>query len=324
MKKLLEKIFYHAIEDHASDIHIELNEKLIIRFRIYGKIIHYRDYNQEDGLKIINYIKYKSHLNTNNKLLCSTGEFRSTINNKEYNFRVSLLPTKNIQSLVIRIMYDTLVYSLDELSPQRELIRFLKNIIFKRSGLFIISGVTGSGKSTTLYTLINELNKNHDLNIISLEDPIEMNIDKCLQIELNEDIGITYTTCLKQILRHDPDVIVIGEIRDEITAKIAIRCALTGHLVYATIHSSDAILTIQRLLNLNVDNFELKSVLIGVLSQKMIYDYQNKKSFVIGEFCNVSDIYSYIEHNVLTFKRFDTIIKDFIYMGYDESLFKYI
>ncbi len=322
MKNLFEKILFHAIQKNATDIHLYLQDTFTITFRIYGNIQYYKTISNEEGERLINFIKYKAHMNTNHKLANSTGEFNITINDNTYNLRISSLPTKNMKSIVIRILYPDNILDIKELTPQLDLIDYLRQIMSNRFGLFIISGPTGSGKSTTLYSLISLLNQTFHYNIISVEDPIEMYLKDCLQIELNDDLGITYISSLKQILRHDPDVIVIGEIRDEQTAKIAITCALTGHLVLTTIHSSNVQLTIQRLLNLNVNTFELQSVILGILSQRLIHDEIHQKTFMIGEYCNKMNVYSYLNNKVIDYLLFKDIINTLIKKGFHQDLFK--
>lgn len=321
MKLFLEKILFHAIEQNATDIHINLKENLNISFRILGKMVMYKDYDYENGVKLINYIKYKAHINTNDKIASMSGEFNTRINNHVYYFRVSSLPTKKFLSIVIRILYTDKHVDINHLSPCKEITSFLKSIKNYRNGLFIISGPTGSGKSTTLYSLIRYINHDKKLNVISIEDPIEIILDECLQIEINEDLGITYVNTLKQILRHDPDIIVIGEIRDEHTANMAVRCALSGHLVLATIHSSNVLTSLQRLLNMDISQFDLESVIYGILSQRMIYDYEKSLSFMIGEYINHQQCLRYLKTKNLDYKNFDYYINKLIQSGMNQSVF---
>lgn len=322
MKLFLEKILYHAIEQNATDIHICLKENLNISFRVYGTITFYNQYDFDKGDNLINYIKYKARINTNHKIINTSGEFRWIINDQTYNFRVSCIPTKQFKSLVIRILYSNKLYDIESLTPILELSDFYKKIKEHKNGLFVISGPTGSGKSTSLYSIIRYINNNKSLNIISLEDPIEIYLDECMQIEINEKIGITYQESLKQLLRHDPDVIVIGEIRDEETAKMAMRCALTGHLVLCTIHAPNVLTTIQRLINMGINKFELGSILFGVVSQRMINDFTNKRSFIIGEYINKQEILNYLSENKLTYNDYNYYINILIEKGMNKMLFE--
>ena len=240
MDELFEKIIYHALSHHATDIHMKLDQKLEIQFRVLGKLEHYICYDFDIGQKMINYIKYKSFINVNYKLVPQTGAFHYFIDNHIYFLRVSLLPGEHFESIVIRILNNHEPLTINELSLVKGFSVFLASICRQTSGLFLVSGATGSGKSTTLYAMLDRLIEMGGKNIVTLEDPIEMIKEHCLQIEMNEDLGINYHDSLRQILRHDPDVIMIGEIRDEKTAALAITCALTGHLVLSNIHASPA------------------------------------------------------------------------------------
>ena len=272
MEELFDKMFYRALKRKATDIHLVLKEQLSIRFRIFGDLKKYEDIDKVIGRKLMNYIKYKSSINTNYKLLPQTGDFSVIVHQKEFFLRVSYLPSQEFESIVIRILNNHKVLKINELTYLKNIQDFLYWLTRQSTGLFLIGGATGSGKSTTLYTVLKEIIRLHNKNIITIEDPIEMHLQDCLQIELNETLGITYHNTLKQILRHDPDVIMIGEIRDEQTAKIAITCALTGHLVLTTIHASNAPLLLKRLMNLGISQVDIIDVVIGAISQKMIYD----------------------------------------------------
>jgi len=290
MEELFEKVLNRALKQHATDIHLVLKEKLIIHFRVLGKLIYYDTLNYEEGYKFMNYLKYKSMINTNFRMLPQTGQFISKQREKEFYLRVSYLPSTHFESIVIRILNNHDTLSIDEITPLDEIREFLHSISHISSGLFLISGATGSGKSTTLYTVLDAIIASEKKNIITIEDPIEMRKEGCLQIELNEKLGITYQQTLRQILRHDPDVIMIGEIRDEETAKIAITCALTGHLVLTTIHAGNAYLALKRLENLGISKIDIQDVVIGSLSQKIKYDYQHKKVIILPELMKKKDI----------------------------------
>lgn len=306
MDELFEMIFYHAVCKKVTDIHLKLDKKLSIEFRIFGQLIHYDDLNNEEGSKLMNYLKYRSFINVNYRLVPQTGAFHYFINDHIYYLRLSYLPGLHFESMVIRILNNHNKITLNELSQIKEFTDFLKNICIIKSGLFLVSGATGSGKSTTLYAMLDRLIDMGGRNIVTLEDPIEMEKEHCLQIEMNEFIGIDYVGSLRQILRHDPDVIMIGEIRDEKTAKLAITAALTGHLVLSTIHASNALLVIKRLINLGIDKDDLEDVLIGIVSQKMKYDLELKKALILPEMLNRKEIKDYFNRrkiNYLTFRK---------------------
>lgn len=181
--------------------------------------------------------------------------------------------------------------------------QFLKQIVQKDSGLFVISGATGSGKSTTLYAILDAINKMYKKNIITLEDPIEINKDYCLQIEIDDRKGISYHESLKQILRHDPDVIMVGEVRDEKTAQLALTCALTGHLVLTTIHASNCINTIKRLENLNISSLDLEDVLLGIMTQKMRFN-DKKEVFILSEYIDQKNLLKYFDRKKIDYYDF--------------------
>lgn len=322
MDEIFNKMIFRALTKKATDIHLILKDELSIKFRIFGELKKYQLMEFETGSKLINYIKYKAMINTNYKHLPQTGRFSIDIENKDYDLRISFLPTFEFESIVIRILNNHKVLTIDELTYQNDIKQYLNWLIYQDSGLFLMSGATGSGKSTTLYTLLKEIVKRENKNIITIEDPIEMKIPECLQIELNERAGITYHDTLKQILRHDPDVIMIGEIRDEVTAKIAITCALTGHLVLSTIHASNAPLSMKRLMNLGVSAIDIMDVMIGAMSQRIKYDVKNKKVIVLSEYMEKNQIIDYLKNQNLSYLTFQQQARKLVLEGLDKELFK--
>lgn len=304
MDELFEKILNHAIECKTSDIHILLQQQCTISFRQFGNLVLYDKFDYSIGLRLFNFIRFKSNIDINYRLKPQTGHLNYVFQNKTYYLRISSLPGKELDSIVIRILNNHHKISLDNLTVFKDTVTFLKHITTLNSGLFIVSGATGSGKSTTLYTLLDEINTHHKKNIVTLEDPIEVKKDYCLQIQINDKLGITYANSLKQILRHDPDVIMIGEIRDEQTARLAITCALTGHLVITTVHSSNCLTTIRRLLNLGILKIDLEDVLVGVISQKMLYNKQTKKPMILVEHLNHKNIINFFNHGIVAYDTF--------------------
>ena len=225
MNELFEQLVYDALKEKVSDIHLLSKEKGIIKFRKKGRLYDYGTIDSKQMTKLLNYIRFISKIDLNYFRKPQTGHCIFEYNNRKYNLRISSLMGKEMDSLVIRILNNHQKLTLNNLTYDFHVNQFLKQIAKQENGLFIISGATGSGKSTTLYALLDEINKHYQKNIITLEDPIEIEKDYCLQIELNEKQGINYNESLKQILRHDPDVIMIGEIRDETTAQLALTCA---------------------------------------------------------------------------------------------------
>lgn len=321
MEELFDKVIYRALKQNATDIHFNLKKKLQIFFRIFGELKKYDEIDLETGTKLMNYIKYRSLINTNYRLLPQTGNCRIEVSKKEYDLRISYLPSNDFESIVIRILNNHKPLTLQELTYQDDIRDYLSGLIQRTSGLFLICGATGSGKSTTLYTILDEIAKTAGKNIITIEDPIEIRKEKCLQIELNEKLGITYHQSLKQILRHDPDVIMIGEIRDEETAKIAITCALTGHLVLSTIHASRAPLALKRLINLGVDRIDIEDVVLGVMAQRLKYDIENARVIVLSELLDQKHIVEYLKKNNTNYLDFQSQARKLIEKGIPKELF---
>lgn len=321
MNEIFEKMIYRALNQSATDIHMLLKKDLKIQFRIFGELKIYENMEGEKGYKLMNFIKYRSMIHTNYRLIPQTGNIKIIMNQKSYFLRISYLPSLEFESIVIRILNNHELRSIQELTHQKEIQEYLYWLSKQNNGLFLISGATGSGKSTTLYTLLKQILVNSRKNIITIEDPIEIHLDDCLQIELNEKIGITYHDTLRQILRHDPDVIMIGEIRDEETAKIALTCALTGHLVLTTIHASNAPLSIKRFMNLGIQETDVLDVVIGVISQRMKYDVENKKAIVISELMKKKEIENFLSRQKYSYLSFQKAASQLVNHGFKAQLF---
>ncbi|MCD7894118.1 MAG: Flp pilus assembly complex ATPase component TadA [Erysipelotrichaceae bacterium] len=322
MDEIFDKMIYRALQRKATDIHLTLKKNLSIRFRVFGDLEDYDMMDLEIGGKLMNYIKYRALINTNYRLLPQTGDFNIVMDNKTYFLRISYLPSPQFESIVIRILNNHEIHSIDDLTYQDDIKKYLYWLANQNNGLFLISGATGSGKSTTLYTILSEIINHNNKNIVTIEDPIEVHLDQCLQIELNEKLGITYQDTLKQILRHDPDIIMIGEIRDSQTAKIAITCALTGHLVLTTIHASNSLLSLKRLINLGVNEIDIQDVVIGSMSQRIKYDAIHKRVVVLSELMNKQDIMNYFDFGEIQYMNFHDQALKLIDKGFDSSLFK--
>lgn len=303
MEELFKQIIYQAIKKNVSDIHLQCTEKGVIKFRIYGELLTYETYEKTNIIQLMNYIRFISKIDLNYYRKPQTGHYVYVLNNKKYNLRISSLIGKDMDSIVIRILNNHQKLSLENISKDIHVYQFLKQIVQKDSGLFVISGATGSGKSTTLYAILDAINKMYKKNIITLEDPIEINKDYCLQIEIDDRKGISYHESLKQILRHDPDVIMVGEVRDEKTAQLALTCALTGHLVLTTIHASNCINTIKRLENLNISSLDLEDVLLGIMTQKMRFN-DKKEVFILSEYIDQKNLLKYFDRKKIDYYDF--------------------
>ncbi|RXJ94854.1 transformation system protein [Malaciobacter molluscorum] len=260
-----------AVEKNSSDIHIEANEKLLsIRFRIDGKLKHIINFDIKLYKILSSFIKLKSNLDITEYRKSLDSRISQIVDNKKYDFRISIMPTILGESIVFRILENSdNKKTLSDLGFSSHIYKKLDNLRNLTQGLILICGPTGSGKTTTLYSLL----ENFDLEnkkIITVEDPVEYKLEGITQININEKIGLGFSTVLKSILRQDPDIIFIGEIRDTLSLQIAIQASLTGHLVLSTIHSNSALNAINRLIDLNPQNFLLSSTLKYIFYQRLV------------------------------------------------------
>ncbi|WP_258238353.1 GspE/PulE family protein [Arcobacter sp. CECT 8983] len=281
MEEFFNKLLNKALFCKASDLHFEsLENSMVIRFRIDGELNSFYIFKKEFFKTISSYIKMLSKLDVTKIRNPQDGRF-SFVN---VDFRVSTMPTIHGESIVIRILDNLNVTDdLQSMSFSSHLIDSFENIITLKEGLVLITGPTGSGKSTTLYSLIKQLNS-EDKKIITIEDPVEYKIEQVQQVNINEDIELGFNSVLKNILRQDPDVILIGEIRDAFSLSIALQASLTGHLVLASIHANSSIDTISRLIDLKADRFLLASTLKYIISQRLVLKLCTCKSGC--ELCN--------------------------------------
>lgn len=270
-KDILENILQKAVLLNASDIHIEPFEKLLkIRMRVDGSLKEINTYNIELHSQLSTLIKLLAGMNIAEKRLPQDGRIDKDIDNNIVDLRISTIPTVHGEKIVIRILNrNTFFKSKYEIGFSDEAINKIKSMTADMSGLIIVTGPTGSGKTTTLYSILNDF-KNIDKNIVTIEDPVEYKIEGINQIQVNYKYGLDFATGLKSILRQDPDIIMIGEIRDKETAQIAIRAASTGHLVISTMHTNNSVESISRLVDMGVPRYLISSVLKGVISQKLV------------------------------------------------------
>lgn len=269
--KLLNSIIEQAISINASDIHIEPFEQYIkVRFRVDGQLVEAMRAEIEIMPSIVTSMKIISGLSIGKKRLPQDGRFLVTVNDSEYDLRVSILPTVYGEKIVIRITNKkNFVISKEALGFSREDLLKFDSILKKTNGIILIAGPTGSGKTTTLYSAISEMNK-PDLNIVTIEDPVEYLIDGVNHVQVNADAGLTFAVGLRSILKQDPNIIMIGEIRDIETAEIAVKAAITGHLVLSTIHTNDAPETVFRLIDMGIEPFMVASSVAGVIAQRLV------------------------------------------------------
>ncbi len=269
---LSEGIIEEACSLQASDIHIIPKKKwAMVQYRVDDDLIEKQMMKKEVCERMISHFKFLASMDIGERRRPQNGALTlKTPNLHDVHLRLSTLPTIYEESLVIRILPQGQIPALDQLSLFPSTVTKLLSILNHSHGLMIFTGPTGSGKTTTLYSLIHYAKKHFKRNIITLEDPVETRSDEVLQVQVNEKAGITYAAGLKAILRHDPDIIMVGEIRDAETAQIAIRAALTGHLVLSTMHTREAKGAIYRLLEFDVSLSEIEQTLIAVSAQRLV------------------------------------------------------
>lgn len=255
----------------ASDIHFTPRiDNTLVEFRINGYLFEHEVFDALSAERIINHFKFCSGMDIGEHRLPQSGAMQMVINRVPVSLRMSVLPTPNKESLVIRILPHRNELTIEELTVFDEAKRGLASLLAYENGLILISGPTGSGKTTTLYALLSTLQRRYHARVITIEDPIEKKHDSFIQMEVNEKANFTYAKGFRAILRHDPDIIMIGEIRDEETAKIAVRASLTGHLVLSTVHASNALSTLQRMFELGIPKFDLKETLTAVIAERLV------------------------------------------------------
>ncbi len=269
--RLVNSIISQAIREGASDVHIGPEKNYVqVRFRIDGKLHDMPAPPKAMLLPLISRIKILAQMDIANTRVPQDGRFTVRMDGKEINVRASTIPTIYGEHLVLRLLdMSSGIYSLEELGMSEEDQKKLKDAIKKPYGMILSTGPTGSGKSTSLYAILQNLNS-PDINIITVEDPVEYRIDKIKQVQLNRKAGMTFASALRSILRQDPDVIMVGEIRDAETASIAVQAALTGHRVLSTMHTNDAAGAITRLINMEIEPFLVSSVLLVSFAQRLV------------------------------------------------------
>lgn len=267
---IVNSIILDGIKRKASDIHFDPYEKgLKIRMRIDGSLMDYSHVPLYIQKNMITRIKIIAGMNITESRVPQDGAIKNKLENVSVDLRVSSLPTNLGEKIVIRILdYSMSSAGIEELDFNKENYNKVLKMISVPNGIILVTGATGTGKSTTVYSILQRLNT-EDRNIITVEDPIEMNIEGVNQVQVISEIGLTFATVLRSILRQDPDIIMIGEIRDDETARIAVRASITGHLVLSTIHTNNSLNTIERLTDMSVERYLLGAALTGIISQKL-------------------------------------------------------
>ena len=269
--RLVDTILMEAVNRRASDVHIEAFERdVMVRYRIDGRCYQVASPPKSLAFAIASRIKVLSNLDVAESRLPQDGRMLLTVENRPIDLRVSTLPTMYGESIVLRVLdRGSLDKTLAGLGLDQTTQQTIDHLIHQPHGLLLVTGPTGAGKTTTLYACLAQLNR-AEQKLITTEDPVEYDLDGLVQVAVNPKIELSFARCLRSILRHDPDVIMVGEIRDADTAQIAIQAALTGHLVFSTLHTNDAPGAVTRLLDMGVEPFLVTSTVTGVLAQRLI------------------------------------------------------
>ncbi len=269
--QLVKGMIEQAVRQRASDIHIEPMERQVrIRYRIDGALYEKATYNVRLLPAMVARIKIIGGMDISEKRKPQDGRITQIVDRREYDIRVSILPTVYGEKIVMRLTSkNALTKEKSQLGLSPDELKKFDHILMNPHGILLVTGPTGSGKSTTLYTALSELNK-EDVNIITVEDPVEANIDGINQVQVNNKANLTFASALRSILRQDPDIIMIGEIRDQETASIAVQASITGHLVVSTLHTNSAASTITRLADMGIEPYLIADATIGVIAQRLV------------------------------------------------------
>ncbi len=267
----VEALLNDAIEHRASDIHLEpTRDELRVRFRIDGILVDQKPFSIQLSAAIIARLKILASLNSTERRIPQDGKFHVQHTDNEIDVRVSTFPCLYGEKMVVRILNRSLqTISLESLGFEPQMLNRFKQLLERQSGFFLVTGPTGSGKTTTLYAALSFLH-NSESNIVTLEDPVEYSLDGVTQAQINIPAGFTFEKGIRSLVRQDPDIIMVGEIRDKVTARIAVEAALTGHLVLSTLHTADAPSAIMRLMDMGIEPFLLNAALSGVLAQRLV------------------------------------------------------
>lgn len=269
--RFVDAVLYQAIKDKASDIHFEpFEHEFKIRYRVDGALYEMEPPPKNLAIPVISRVKILSGLNISERRRPQDGKIQLKIAGKPIDLRVSTLPTQFGESVVLRILDRSVVnLDLDVLGINEDVLEKIRDMITRPNGIFIVAGPTGSGKTTTLYSALKEINKVED-KILTAEDPVEYDLEGIIQLPINEAVGMTFDRALRAFLRQDPDIIMLGEIRDIESGQMAVQAALTGHLVFSTLHTNDAAGAITRFVDMGVEPFLITSALIGILAQRLL------------------------------------------------------
>jgi len=305
MDSKFEKLLTKAFKLKTTDIHFLFSDEIMkISFRCLSGLKEIK--SDEDDIKLFNYLQYLAHIDISCTSIPQSGSFEYIYKNIKYNFRFAVQQTLHQKSGVLRILNYQYGLPIEQLTYQKDIIKKLNEIVHMRTGLIIFSGLTGSGKTTTMYSLINMM-KNR--KVYTIEDPIEIVQSNVIQTEINNKIGYTYNEGIKQLLRQNPDVIMIGEIRDELALKGAIRAALTGCLVLCSIHSKSVTGTINRMLDLQANKFDLIECVSYIFSQRLVKKFGKEEYTCVFEYIDTDIVNDVINGNKIYKSKLDEIVR---------------
>lgn len=314
IKTQLLTLLKRAQDLRASDIHFVMqDQQILVQFRVGPFMIPHEPLTLKNYDHLLSYIKFQASLSLLHPKQPQSGLLTLIGPEEAYYCRVSILPTQHYQSLVLRLINHQHQRTLDEIPYFKRNANALKEMAHLTAGLLLISGPTGSGKTTTTYALIDYLKHNLGKSIVTIEDPVEYQQPDIVQMQVNEGMGMTYEVGIKEILRHDPDVIIIGEIRDVQTARQALRAAFTGHLVISTVHAKSVIGTINRLLDLGLTLQELEQAVIGIANQRLIkFEEERKALFELCYQDHLEILFHQLMEGEMLQPAFTTIDEEFL------------
>ena len=315
MKKALNRLLSLALVNNASDIHLTLVEtQCVIEWRINGALQSVPTSTIKVDQRLFHYLKYISHCELSNMASPQSGSFEVEVNNKKIACRIALLSTRFRQAGVLRILNQGNYIPLDKLTYDQQALEMYHQLLTLKNGLILLTGATGSGKTTTAYSLLNAFKQR---KIYSIEDPIEIYYPSIMQVQVNEANGLTYANAIKQIMRHDPDIIFIGEIRDEVAAKMAIRSALTGHLVITTLHATNCVAALYRMLDLGVDPDQFFQVLTVITCQCLVSELSRNIKFSVVEYLDEAKIMNFAQTKTI---EYETLANKLALLSYQKNI----
>lgn len=293
MQERFHEILKIALEYDVTDIHFNVKEEsetIKIEMRVKGEIKQVK--TKQNDMRLFRYLMYRANLDISDACLPQTGSFTECLGSMQLSLRFALVTSYRMKTAVLRILNQQNRLEVSSLTKELDVLHYFREISYQTNGLYLFTGPTGAGKTTTLYTLLNEMKGK---KIFTLEDPIEVVQEDYVQIQINEKQNMTYEQGIRQLMRHDPDIIMIGEIRDSNVAKMVVRCALTGHLVVTTLHSFSCVSAILRMIDLGVDKYQLQDVLKGITNQRL-FSCGDGKKVGIYEFMDDSQLKYYFKY----------------------------